>query len=144
MDWIEWGYYGLFLASFLSATVLPGSSEAILVALLVGGADPIISVATATTGNTLGGMSSYGIGYLGKWEWLDKYFGVKQEKVEEWKPRIDRFGSISAIFSFVPVIGDAIPVALGFFRANLLLTTFWMVLGKLGRYVVVTWLTLQF
>lgn len=142
MDWLEWGYLGLFLASFLSATVLPFSSEAVLAAMLVGGADPIVAVGTATLGNWLGGMSSYGLGYLGKWHWLEKYFGVKETKLKEWKPKIDRYGSFFAILSFLPFVGDVISIALGYFRAQFWLTAFWMFLGKLGRYVSIYWGTL--
>lgn len=139
MDWVEWGYLGLFLASFLSATVLPGSSEAVLAAMLVGGANPWLAIGVATLGNWLGGLSSYGIGYLGKWEWMEKYLRVKQEKVIEWKPKIDRYGSFFAMFSFVPFIGDVIVVALGFFRSHLILTAFWMFVGKAARYAMVVW-----
>lgn len=139
MDWLELGYLGLFLASFLSATVLPGSSEAVLVGILMAGGSPVVSVAVATLGNWLGGMSSYGIGYLGKWEWMEKYLRVKQEKVIEWKPKIDRYGSFFAVFSFVPFIGDVIVLALGFFRSHLILTSFWMFVGKAARYAMVVW-----
>jgi membrane protein YqaA with SNARE-associated domain len=135
MDWLELGYLGLFLASFLSATVLPGSSEAVLAALIAGGANPWIAIGVATLGNWLGGISSYGIGYLGKWQWMEKYLGVEKQKVEKWKPKIDRYGSFFGLLSFVPFIGDVIVVALGYFRVRFWLTCFWMLLGKLGRYV---------
>lgn len=98
-----------------------------------------MSLVVATLGNWLGGMSSYGIGYLGKWEWMEKYLRVKQEKVIEWKPKIDRYGSFFAVFSFVPFIGDVIVVALGFFRSHLILTAFWMFVGKAARYAMVVW-----
>ena len=135
MDWLELGYLGLFLASFLSATVVPFSSEAVLAAMIVGGANPWVAIGVATGGNWLGGLSSYGIGYLGKWEWMEKYLGIEKQKVEGWKPKIDRYGSFFAILSFLPIIGDVISVALGYFKAHFWLTAFWMLLGKLGRYL---------
>jgi membrane protein YqaA with SNARE-associated domain len=55
MDWIELGFIGLFLATFLAATVLPFSSEFVLIALISAGYDPFLCVITATIGNTLGG-----------------------------------------------------------------------------------------
>ncbi len=137
MDWLEWGYIGLFLASFLSATVIPFSSEAVLAAMLFGGANPWVTVGIASLGNWLGGMSTYGLGYLGKLEWLEKYLGVEKTKVQKWKPRIDRYGSFFAVLSFLPVIGDVLCVALGYFRAHFWLTAFWMMVGKLGRYLSV-------
>ena len=137
MDWLEFGYLGLFMASFLSATILPFSSEAVLAAMILGGANPWVSVGVATAGNWIGGMSSYGLGYLGKWEWMEKYLGVKKQKVEGWKPKIDRYGSFFASVSFLPFIGDVIAVALGFFRADLMLTSIWMAVGKFGRYLAI-------
>jgi membrane protein YqaA with SNARE-associated domain len=142
MDWIEWGYWGLLLASFLSATVLPFSSEAVLAGVLYNGGDAVLCISIATFGNTLGGMSSFWLGRMGKWEWIEKYLRVERDKVERWKPTVARYGSFFAILSFVPLIGDAIPLALGFFRVDAWLTCLWMTVGKLGRYVVVYWATL--
>ena len=142
MDWLEWGYLGLFLASFLSATILPFSSEAVVAAMILGGANPWIAIGVATAGNWVGGMSSYGLGYLGKWHWLEKYFKIEVSRVEGWKPKIDRYGSAFAVLSFLPFIGDVIAVALGYFKANLVLTSIWMLVGKFGRYLTIYWGTL--
>ena len=61
----EWGLLGLFISSFISSTLLPGGSEAILVALRLNDAhEPLALLAVATTGNTLGGLSSWLIGFL--------------------------------------------------------------------------------
>ena len=54
MDWIEWGYIGLFVASFLAATILPIASEAVFIAMLFS-FNPWVCLFFATTGNTLGG-----------------------------------------------------------------------------------------
>ena len=61
MDWIEFGYLGLFIATFLAATVIPFSSEAIVGTMMAGDFDPWILMIVATAGNTLGGMSSFGL-----------------------------------------------------------------------------------
>ena len=60
---IDWGYWGLFLGSFIAGSVLPFSSEAVLAAC-VGplGLDPVISIAAATAGNVSGGMTCYWMG----------------------------------------------------------------------------------
>lgn len=72
---IDWGYWGLFLGSFIAGSVLPFSSEAVLAAC-VGplGLDPVISIAAATAGNVAGGMTCYWMGHLGNMEWIEKYF----------------------------------------------------------------------
>ena len=78
---IDWGYWGLFLGSFIAGSVLPFSSEAVLAAC-VGplGLDPVISIAAATAGNVSGGMTCYWMGHLGNMEWIEKYFHVKKKK----------------------------------------------------------------
>ena len=85
---VNLGYWGLFLASFLSSTIVPMSSEVALVTLIALGLNPIWCVLIATLGNSLGGMTSYGLGYLGKWEWLEKYFRTPKEKVEKFQNKI--------------------------------------------------------
>ncbi len=94
----DYNLWGLFLASFLAATVVPFSSEAILSYLIVTGTDPYTAVVVATAGNWLGGMSSFAIGFLGKWEWIEKYLRIKREKIEKWHDRIYKRGA--CLYSF--------------------------------------------
>lgn len=133
----EWGYIGLFIASFLAATVLPFSSEVVFAALVAAGLDIWTCVIAATVGNTLGGMTSYWVGSLGKIEWVEKYLRIKRENIEKMQRRLQGPGAVSAFFAFVPGIGDVIVVALGFMRANFWIATIFMLLGKFLRYVLV-------
>lgn len=74
MEWLlNLGYFGLFLGSFVAATVVPFSSDVQLVAMLAAGGNVWFCVAVATLGNWLGGLTSYWLGWLGKWEWIEKY-----------------------------------------------------------------------
>lgn len=132
---------GLFLASFLAATVVPFSSEALLSFLIAGGTDPYAAVLVATAGNWLGGMSSYGLGYLGKWEWIEKYLRVKPESIEKWHSRLYKKGAILAFLSWLPAVGDIFAVGLGLLRANVFITAAAMLAGKFARYVFWGWLT---
>jgi len=140
-SWFELGYYGLFLAAFLAATVLPFSSEGILVAMFLGGYDPILTVAIATIGNWAGGMTSYFLGYAGKWQWLEKYFKVKKKNSDKWKIRADKYGAWLALLCWAPIIGDVIAIALGVFRVNAFRVAVLMGAGKLARYIVLAWIT---
>jgi len=137
----EWGYLGLFLASFLAATILPLSSEILLSIMISGSFELAPCLAIATFGNWLGGMSSYGLGWLGKWEWLEKYFRIKREKVENSKKHIDRWGSLIALLCWLPILGDPLAIGLGFFRTNVYKVAFWMFIGKLGRYLAWAYIT---
>lgn len=137
----DYSLWGLFLASFLAATVVPFSSEAILTFLIANGTDVTSAVLVATAGNWLGGMSSFAIGYLGKWEWIEKYLRVKRETIEKWHARLYKRGAIFAFLSWVPGVGDIFAVGLGILRTNIWITAISMLAGKFLRYVVWAWLS---
>jgi membrane protein YqaA with SNARE-associated domain len=132
---MQLGYLGLFLASFLAATVVPFSSEIIFSAMVFSGLDPWTCVWVATLGNFVGGMTSYYVGLLGKIEWIEKYFHIKKEKLEKTTVRIQKYGDWFAFFSFVPFIGDVIAVATGFFRCKWWKVAISMLIGKFARYI---------
>jgi membrane protein YqaA with SNARE-associated domain len=137
------GLIGLFFASFLAATILPFSSEAILAATIYFGASPTYAIIIASTGNWLGGITSYYLGYLAKWEWLEKYFKVKQESVLKWQKNIEKFGPIIAFLTWLPFIGDVLAIGLGYFRVNFISSISFMLLGKTIRYIVWYFLIFQ-
>ena len=132
----EWGYLGLFLASFLAATIIPLGSEIVLSILIANNYDITLSLFIASVGNWLGGLSSYGIGRLGNWTIIERYFRVSKKKIKSLKIKIDNWGSILAFFCWLPIFGDPIAIGLGFFRTNLLMVSSWMFLGKLIRYII--------
>lgn len=137
MDYISLGYFGLFAASFLSATILPMSSEGILLLMLSSNYDPLTCLIIATAGNSLGGITNYGIGILGNPNWL-KRLGVNEEKLYSFEARIKRHGYFLAFLSWVPFIGDPLTIALGFFRVPFWRVLFFLVLGKFLRYLALT------
>lgn len=141
-DFTQWGYIGLFLAAFLAATILPLASEVVFTGVvLTMGLDPWICVAVATIGNTLGGLTCYWIGHLGKLEWIEKYLRIKRKNLDEWVGKFHKHGDWLAFFSFLPGVGDFIAVAAGFLRCNLWIVTIAMFLGKLARYII--WMYFQ-
>ncbi|MFA7105530.1 MAG: YqaA family protein [Dysgonamonadaceae bacterium] len=132
---IEYGYWGLLIASFLAATVLPLGSEVVFSALIVAGLDVWTCIIFATIGNALGGLTCYFIGSLGKTEWVEKYLKIKREKIEKMQNWLKGKGAFMGFFAFVPGVGDLIIVALGFMHSNIWITTLSMTLGKFSRYV---------
>lgn len=130
------GYLGLFIASFLAATVVPFSSEVVFSGMMIGGLDPWKLVFVATLGNWLGGMSCYYLGRLGKLEWIEKYLKVSRERLERFTTVLHKYGDWIAFFSFLPAVGDVIAVASGYFRCRLWIVAFSMLLGKFVRYIV--------
>jgi membrane protein YqaA with SNARE-associated domain len=133
----EYGYLGLFLASFLAATILPVASEIFLTAMFHYGYEPLACLAVATAGNSMGAWLNYGIGYLGNPNWLRK-LGAKPEKIEQWKVKIQRYGSWMALLCWLPFVGDIIGIGLGFFRVPWLPTFVLITVGKFVRYAIVT------
>ncbi len=139
---VEWGYFGLFIATFLAGSILPFSSELVLSGLLAVGANSWICIIAATAGNFLGGMTCYWIGHLGKVEWIEKYLKVKEEKLNKALSFLKGKGAYIAFFTFVPIVGDLLAVGLGYMRANTLITALSMLLGKFVRYVAWMYITM--
>lgn len=138
----DWGYIGMFISAFLAGTILPFSSEAVLLACVGLGLDPVWSTVSTTAGNALGGLTCYWIGHLGKTEWIEKYLKVDKRQMERAERFIRGRGSWMALFSFLPVIGDAILIALGWMRANVWIVALSMTIGKLARYAILVAATL--
>lgn len=133
---IDYGYWGMLVSSFLAGSVFPFSSEAIMLGLLAAGLDPVALVIYATIGNVGGSMFNYGVGRLGKIEWVEKYLHVKKEKVERTRKFLAGRGAWLGVISFVPILGSAITVTLGLMKANFYITFISVTLGKIIRYIV--------
>lgn len=133
---IDWGYLGLFLSALIAGSILPFSSELVLVALVKLGLSPALCVLSAALGNTVGGMTCYYIGRLGRTDWIEKYLRVKPEKVESMQRFLQGKGALMAFFVFLPIVGEVIAIALGLMRSNVWITTLSMFTGKLLRYVL--------
>ena len=133
---IDWGYLGLFISALLAGSIVPFSSELVMIALIKVGLSPVMCVLFATLGNTIGGMTCYYMGRLGNVVWIEKYFKVKKEKVDKMVNFLQGKGALMAFFAFLPAIGEVISIALGFMRSNIWLTVASMFAGKLIRYIL--------
>ncbi|MGL4635647.1 MAG: YqaA family protein [Beijerinckiaceae bacterium] len=135
---VMWELAGLFWAAFLSATILPGSSEAALLALMALGSWPVMTlVMVATIGNTLGSVVNWVLGlFVERWR-NHKRFPVKPEEFAKYKLWYQKWGVWSLLLAWVPVIGDPLTVMAGVMRTPLWLFILVTGVGKLARYVVV-------
>lgn len=123
------GLAGLFVSSFLAATLLPGGSEAVLFALLRLHPELLWpALILATVGNTLGGLSTYVLARL-----LPQKLGEKPLALAR------RWGAPVLVLAWAPVVGDALCVAAGWLRLAWLPCTLWMALGKALRYGIIAW-----
>lgn len=127
----------LFASSFLSATLLPGNSEAVLVALLLSGSSqPWLLVLIATMGNSLGGVTNVILGRLFPLRKTSRW----QDKATGW---LRRYGAATLLLSWMPVIGDLLCLLAGWMRMSWGPVLFCLCLGKALRYVVIAGATLQ-
>ena len=107
---VDYGYWGMFLSAFLAGSFLPFSSEAVMLGLLAAGVDPVLLLVYGSIGNVLGGMLNYGLGRLGKLEWLERYFHVKQKSLDRAYRFMDGRGAWMGFFAFLPILGSAITI----------------------------------
>ncbi|MCX7097394.1 MAG: DedA family protein [Methylococcales bacterium] len=134
-----WGLWGLFLSAFISSTIAPGGSEAVLAYMVSEGAySAQILVLVATVGNTLGALTTWGLGLLAA-----KKFPVANllpEKKQHALDLVTKWGVWALLFSWLPLIGDALCFAGGWLRLPLLSAGLVIMAGKLGRYAVIAWM----
>lgn len=133
---IEYGYWGMLAAAFLAGSFFPFSSEAVMLGLLAAGLKPVPLVIYGTIGNVLGSVFNYCIGSLGKLEWIEKYLHVKKENMATAEHFMGNHGAWIGFFAFLPFIGSAITVLLGYIRANKFISFLSITIGKLLRYVI--------
>ena len=138
-----WAVGGLFLSSFLAATLLPPQSELALSGLLSHDvAAPALLVGVATLGNTLGSLVNW---LLGRWAHRlgeRRWFPVKGDALRKAEAWYHRYGRWSLLLSWAPIIGDPLTLAAGLLREPLLPFLLLVGLAKLGRYLVIAWLVL--
>ena len=129
----------LFLSAFISSTLFPGGSEAVLAYLVSEQTHSLfLLVSIATLGNTLGAMTSWGIGRLISIRYsVEKLSKVSQQKAVE---RLQKYGSPILLLSWLPVVGDPLCVAAGWLRLHWLPSLLFILVGKLLRYVVVLYI----
>jgi len=128
--------WGLFLSAFLSSTLLPGGSEVVLAGLVLAqlhSASTLLIV--ATLGNTLGGLTSYGIGKVIALRYPAR--NLAKPSHQQAVTRVQRWGSPVLLLSWLPVVGDPLCVAAGWLKMNWLACALFIAAGKAARYAVI-------
>lgn len=150
----------LFFSSLLAATLLPGGSEAVLFAVLKAYPESMwIAIGLASLGNTIGGMISFGMGWMLP-QFRDggaEHSGaggnapgqpVPSEKVPDEASRdrtqqlkhagrVRQYGTPALLLAWVPLMGDALCLAAGWLRLNPWHAALFMLLGKFARYLAI-------
>ena len=144
--WQTHALWLMFASAFLSATVLPGNSEIIFIVLAIPklalgtwlSTDIFLLLFMATLGNGLGSLTTYGIG-----RWIPQ-FRPKNHRTLWVMKQLQRYGSLTLLLSWLPVVGDLFCVLAGWLRLNFIVSCFFIFLGKLVRYVALLFLSVPF
>lgn len=138
----DYGYYSLFISSFLSSTLLPMGSEALVVAMMqIPGESFWKIVAIATIGNFLGACTTYYIGLQGTDHILFQYFCPSEQKFERARDLFQKYGAVMLLFSWIPVIGDAFVFVAGGLKYPLEKFSVLTFSGKFMRYIIIAYMS---
>jgi membrane protein YqaA with SNARE-associated domain len=136
-------YEGLFLSALASATFLPGSSEAVLVGLLLAKHSPWLLVGVASAGNVLGSVINWILGRVLERFRERRWFPVNPAMLTRAQQWYERYGKWSLLLSWAPVIGDPLTIVAGVMRERLVIFLLLVTVAKAGRYLVIATATLQ-
>lgn len=129
----------MLISAFLAGSVFPFSSEAVILALLAAGLDPLPLIIYGSIGNVAGSMFNYSVGRMGKTEWFERYLHISNKNMNRAKRFMGDRGAIMGFFAFIPIIGSAITVLLGLMRSNIFLSIASITIGKVLRYVLLVY-----
>lgn len=137
---LTYGYGGMFAAAFLAGSFFPFSSEAVMAGLRLAGLDVWMLVLCASVGNLLGGMFNYGVGRMGKEDWIYGMLRVRPERLEQSERFVHRYGAWMGLLSWLPILGSVITIAMGLLRVDVWKSALTILIGKVARYVVLGFL----
>ena len=131
-------YLSLFFSAFISATLLPSSSELVMTAMIAS-SDYLLWLLwlSATVGNVLGSCVNYWLGTQVMRFKDRKWFPVSQKSIDKAEQQFNKYGIYSLLFAWLPIVGDPLTVVGGIFRVKFSLFLFLVTLGKGARYLAV-------
>lgn len=136
------GLWGLFFSAFISSTLAPGGSEAVLALLVNSRNYPILDLLiVATVGNTLGATTTWYLGLLASRKWPADHPG--EARRHRAIITLRRYGYSALLFSWLPVVGDGLCFAAGWLQLSFWASTLVIGIGKLARYAVIAYLILK-
>jgi len=110
-----------------------------MLGLLAAGLDPWLLVVYGTVGNVLGSMFNYGVGRMGRLDWIERYLHVSKKSLTRTERFMAGHGALMGFFSFLPVLGSVISIVLGLMRANIPLSLLSITAGKFLRYLLLAY-----
>jgi len=137
--------WALFISALLSATLLPGGSEALLIYQMHQGERAWLLITTAGCGNVLGSIITYGIGYGGSQllshHPIAEQFAPSPQRMAQAKQLFSRWGYPSLLFAWLPIVGDPITLVAGLLRVRFAWFVILVAIGKFSRYAALVYIT---
>ncbi|MBR9726543.1 YqaA family protein [Shewanella intestini] len=128
----------MFSGAFLAATLLPGGSEVLLVGLLAQQPHTWLALLiAASVGNTLGALTSYYLGYVGRFAKTPQDFQSKRYRhALNW---MEKHGRWCLLLSWLPLMGDVLCLLAGWLKLPIISSTLLILVGKTLRYGLIVW-----
>lgn len=139
----NFGYLGLFVISYLSATIVPFSGEVAVVGMVALGYNQIAIVVVATVGSFLGALTNYTVGKQGSSFIFSRYYKIDEASLARAEVQFNRWGGMALFFSWLPFVGDLLTVAAGVLQTDMRVFVFWVLLGRILREIVTVALASQ-
>ena len=131
------GYLGVFIGSYLSATVLPFSVAPLTLSLPALGFSPWLVGTTAVLGSFLGALTMYVLAYHGgQWVMAQPFINIDQAKLVRSRAWFAKWGVPALFFSFLPLMGDALVITAGVLRVRAFSFSVWLIAGRTVQYTV--------
>ena len=129
---------GLFFSALTSATILPGTSEAALAALIATGDHAVwLLVIVATAGNVLGSTVNWVLGLYVERFRDRRWFPVSAEALDRASHWFGKYGLWSLLLAWLPIIGDPLTLFAGVMRVRLIPFLILVTIGKFSRYAMI-------
>ncbi len=130
--------WGLFVSAFISSTIAPGGSEAVLAYMVAEQLQPVAwLVAVATLGNSLGALTTWWLGHFAAKKYpAEAILDKNKQRALKW---VKQWGSWSLLLSWLPVVGDALCFAGGWLKLPLIFSVSLIFIGKLVRYLFIAY-----
>ena len=132
----DWGYLGLFIISFLAATIIPLSPEVLVLLLFSRGYDAPLLIVIASLAGYLGSLTYYYLARAGGNFALKRFVEISPERLEKAQSRFERWGSAILLVSWMPIIGEPLIIVSGLLQVRLSVFTFWVIVSRLIRFSV--------
>lgn len=132
----NFGYLGLFLVSYLSATIVPLSAELAVVGMVALGYNTVLIVVIASVGSFLGALTNYFVGEKGSDFIFSRYYKIDEASLSRAEKQFNRYGGIALFFSWLPFVGDLLTVVAGVLHTDMRTFVFWVLLGRIVREIV--------